>query len=87
MHQAILSKQGNIIKELLQNGADVNATAFDLQETPLHTAVRQNYKPAVAELIRHGADPEARNTEGQTVRQLARSLGRVRLIGASRELF
>ena len=51
---------------LLDNGADIEATA-DAGSTPLHAAAALNANPAVVQtLLNYGADTEAREQDGMT---------------------
>lgn len=55
LHYAAVSKQTEIVKLLLANGADVNArTAAEF--TPLHLAMSANCEPIVRVLIAAGAE-------------------------------
>lgn len=54
------------VKEILQSGT-VMIDAKDHNDfTPLHIAVGQNHYDIVIELLRHGADPNAQDDEGNT---------------------
>jgi ankyrin repeat protein len=55
LHYAAVSKQTEIARLLLANGADVNArTHADF--TPLHLAMSANFEPTVRMLIAAGAE-------------------------------
>lgn len=54
------------LKELLQQGEDVNGRWEVLNETPLHVAVRRRRLEASLILLDHGADIEAKNDGEKT---------------------
>ncbi len=54
------------LRALLDGGADVHARRGPLDETPLHVAARRRRCEAVALLLAHGADADARNGGGKT---------------------
>ncbi len=54
------------LRALLDGGADVHARRGPLAETPLHVAARRRRCEAVALLLAHGADADARNGGGKT---------------------
>ncbi|MBS1911588.1 MAG: ankyrin repeat domain-containing protein [Bacteroidetes bacterium] len=57
---------------LLEHGADPNVTSYDIEETPLHLAVRLGRSVEdVAMLLDHGADVNARRKDGRTPYLLA----------------
>ncbi|KAI8645782.1 ankyrin repeat-containing domain protein, partial [Parasitella parasitica] len=55
-----LSGHFQVVKILLEYGADVNSKGADL-DTPLHDATENNHCDIVELLLEHGADPFARN--------------------------
>lgn len=54
------------LRQMLQNGVDVNQTAGPLAETPLHFAVRRRRLHATDILLKHGAEINARTAGGKT---------------------
>ncbi|KAI8325551.1 ankyrin [Martensiomyces pterosporus] len=62
LHAASSWKRLDIMKYLLENGADVNIKDAD-GDTPLHIC---EDKECATVLLEHGADPEAKNDEGRT---------------------
>ncbi|XP_064078038.1 transient receptor potential channel pyrexia-like [Macrobrachium nipponense] len=64
-------KHGNLLclRKLLEHGANVGAyDAFG--NTALHLAVYESWHEGVAELLRHGASPDARNEPPKSVREI-----------------
>lgn len=74
----------NVIKILLENGADPNIIGTSLYETPLHTMIRifnhnlhhmskyskKTFHDIVDIFIKYGADISIKNGRGKTVRQI-----------------
>jgi ankyrin repeat protein len=54
------------LRALLRSGADPNARAGRLDETPLHAAARRRRASASEILLEHGADANAKNGGGKT---------------------
>ncbi len=68
---AIVTDQTMLVRKLINEGADVNATGIG-KETSLHLAATVHANPAVATmLIEAGADPDAISDAGETPLQLA----------------
>ena len=65
-------RNGEVVAALLNGGAFPNPTRVS---TPLHEAVRWGRVDAVAELLKAGADPEAKTLSGDTPADLAQRLG------------
>jgi len=67
LHFAAFFKQGKVLRELLDRGADIGAVAHnDMKVQPLHSAVAAGSMEAVAALLVAGADPNARQEGGYT---------------------
>lgn len=67
LHFAAFFKQGKVLRELLDRGADVGAVARnDMKVQPLHSAVAARSTEAVAALLVAGANPNARQEGGFT---------------------
>lgn len=62
-HEAVISKNKNIVENLLKHGSVVNAPG-DNYDTPLHKAVEKNDLEMVQLLIMYRADIYSRNYEG-----------------------
>jgi ankyrin repeat protein len=80
----------NAITKLLERGADVNGTKGE--ETPLMVAATEARLPVVELLLKNKADPDRRNSAGQTALMRAVETGNPSLVetilkaGAKREL-
>lgn len=64
------------VSYLLQSGADAKATDGDDRATPLHRAARNGHPAVVAALLKHGADANAKDTDGRTPLWWAAGIGR-----------
>lgn len=82
MHLAVGSLEGwnrgalQIIKDLLDEGADINLKRFDPQETALHLVVRQGVVDCFLCLLERGADIGATSKFGKTALQVAEDSGK-----------
>jgi uncharacterized protein len=77
LHRAVRFRSPAAVKELITQGADVNAVDSRTKSTPLHRAVTSTGAPATAGktdsaieiaklLLANGADPRIRNKNGKT---------------------
>ena len=73
LHAASAGGHTDIMKMLLENGADINLTN-EQNMTPLHYAVICGGKDAVSLLLENGADTSIRTKEGQTALDIAKEL-------------
>jgi uncharacterized protein len=64
-----------VIALLLEHGADAKQCEKELGDTALHVAVRAGQLKTVRALLDNGADPEARNGNGETPLDLAVASG------------
>ena len=69
-----LSNKTDVIRLLLQKGADVNKQD-DIGDTPLHWAAMGDSTEVIAMLIEHGASINITNDKGEKPIDLARRLG------------
>jgi len=60
-----------VVTFLLENGADANAQDNRMGNTPLHWAVTRNIEGVVKLLVKHTADPNIKNAQGETALSLA----------------
>jgi hypothetical protein len=65
----------NVVRLLLEHGADVNALENDDSYTPLHVAVNYGRVEVVRVLLEHGANVGAEDKKGKTPLQLASNKG------------
>lgn len=71
LHEAALKSSWNMVKVLIDAGADVNAQDAE-GETPLHKAVRGDHQHALWNLLQNGADIFVKNKRGVDVESLAK---------------
>jgi hypothetical protein len=69
-----MSGNVDVAKVLLENGADANVTLQSL--TLLHAAAFAGYPDIVELLLKHGADPSIRDSDGKTALDFARESNR-----------
>ena len=69
---ATLFNWTDVIKRLVDEGADVNRQDRWYKDTPLHYAARDNYTEAVRLLLDNGADINLKNNENKTPLDVAR---------------
>ncbi|OCB12738.1 hypothetical protein A5717_15965 [Mycolicibacterium porcinum] len=77
LHYAAVDDKLDVLRELIRQGADVNAKE-DAGWTPLHFAANQGNLQIAEELIRAGADVNAINNEGDEPLFRAVALGKRR---------
>ncbi|KAK2752205.1 hypothetical protein FQN55_008095 [Onygenales sp. PD_40] len=68
------------LRELVDSGVPVYSREEDTLFTPLHQAAMRGYLGIVAFLLENGADPQAKNCQGQTPLHLAARHGMVSVI-------
>ncbi|CAG0891921.1 unnamed protein product [Cyprideis torosa] len=74
LHYSVVKDQNiDITRLLLENGADVNAATRSGGATPLHRAVLKSQLQTVKLLMEHDADAKARNNDGLTPVDMAKS--------------
>ncbi|XP_004643512.1 2-5A-dependent ribonuclease [Octodon degus] len=78
--KAVKKKDVSQIKQLLNEGADVNFQEEEGGWTPLHNAVQGGSKDIVELLLHHGADPHQRKKNGATPFIIAGMEGHVELL-------
>ena len=66
LHRAAKRGHVDIVKLLLEHGANPNIQENKYGYTPLHVAVKNCHVDVVRVLLEHGADPTIRDNEGRT---------------------
>ena len=66
VHDAALGDSAGIIRELVKQGADMNARTRDDGQTPLHIAAGMGRMKALEALIALGADLTIKDFKGRT---------------------
>jgi ankyrin repeat protein len=74
MHAAAAVRDREMMRTLLERGADPNARQ-QLDYTPLHTAASRGDIEMATLLLEHGADASARGTDGKSAGDVAREHG------------
>jgi ankyrin repeat protein len=87
IHAAAAAAVGHLdaCRILLDAGADVNARQHG-ENTPLHTAAFRGDRELAELFFAHGADPSAKDVDGQTAADIARSRGSSQLSALLRAL-
>jgi ankyrin repeat protein len=73
---AIVDRNAEVAKELIQNGVDINARDLS-RMTPLHHAVSYRSVEMVNLILDNGADVNLKDEFGQTAMQLASGLAKL----------
>lgn len=73
VHQAVQTGQLQVLRKLIEYGADINATSADTQWTALHYACREGQLDMISFLIASGALLNERDAEGNTPYLIAAS--------------
>ena len=66
LRRAIMFNRTDVIKRLVDEGADVNRQTRYTKDTPLHFAARDNKTEAVRLLLDNGADINLKNDNNKT---------------------
>ena len=72
LHWATIYNQTDVIKQLLNEGADVNRQTDGWEDTPLHVAALYNKTEAVQLLLDNGADINLKNYSNKAPLDVAR---------------
>ena len=73
-------RRDDVVRLLLEMGADPNGRGEPGEYTPLMTAVEREQETAARILVEHGADPDLEGAGGSSPRQLAASAGNERML-------
>lgn len=68
LHGAIADGNLSLVKKLIAEGADVNASSWSL--TPLHMAARSGNREIIETLVGCGARVDARTADGKTALEM-----------------
>lgn len=71
LHEAAIAGRTDLVELLLQHGASPNLHAAEDNVTPLHEAASAGFIDVVKLLVARGADTKAKNSQGQTPRDVA----------------
>jgi len=74
IHAAVASRNLEIVRAVLEAGADPNA-AQQQGFRPIHEAGNHGNRDLAELLMRYGADPSLKNDDGQTAISIAREKG------------
>lgn len=77
LYNAVTSDDLELMSDLLEHGADVNAAIGELQRTALHQAAHLNHTSCLKVILRHGAAMSAEDAKGDTPLHLAAWAGHV----------
>lgn len=80
LHWASINNRLSVVDYLVQNGADVNAKAGNLNAPPLHWAARYGYVYIVHYLLEHGADPTLTDDQGFNLLHLSVNSSNILLV-------
>jgi hypothetical protein len=75
LHMAAQEGEMDIIKALVERGADVNVRTRDTEDTPLHLAIAQGRRGVAEYLVSKGARIDIAGKDGKTAAQLAKETG------------
>ena len=80
LHKALLlmGPYMDVVKMLLEAGADPNARTYHEGRTPLHMAVLHNDPRLVSLLLRYGGDPTIKDNYGKTPLDYAKERGKMK---------
>ena len=81
LHWAAINNRGSIADFLLEKGCEVDAAGGELRSCPIHWAVRQGHLAMVVKLMKAGADPTFKDSEGYNCLHLACQLGHTLIAG------
>ncbi|TAL27556.1 MAG: hypothetical protein EPN97_16955 [Alphaproteobacteria bacterium] len=75
LHKAAASGEMDVVKALVEHGADVNVRTRDTEDTPLHMAIRNGRRGVAEYLVQRGARIDIAGKDGLTATQLAKEAG------------
>ncbi|MEA3212139.1 MAG: hypothetical protein QOE70_5196 [Chthoniobacter sp.] len=80
--RAAILGSGDLVRLLIERGANVNARFSPTNRTPAHVAAARGFVPLLNLLLAHGADPEAKDRAGFTPLHDAAEHGRTLAVRA-----
>lgn len=75
LHKAAAEGEMDIVRALVERGADVNVRTRDTEDTPLHLAIQQGRRGVAEYLVNKGARIDIAGKDGKTCAQLAKEQG------------
>ncbi len=75
LHKAAAEGEMDVVRALVEKGADVNVRTRDTEDTPLHLAIANGRRGVAEYLVSRGARIDIAGKDGKTAAQLAKDTG------------